>query len=125
MPNIFYPAVMYPADKSGLYGVVIPGVNVNGTGKTMTDAFADAAEILQEVIDDLGGSDAPAPADMDAVTKTIDANGGTLTFISAIIPGKTVRINVTLPEDLIKRIDAVAPNRSAFLAKSALEELRR
>jgi len=37
---------------------------------------------------------------------------------------KIVRVNVTLPEGLLKRIDAVAENRSKFLAGAAEQALR-
>jgi hypothetical protein len=40
------------------------------------------------------------------------------------LPGKTVRLNVTMDEGLVARIDRVARNRSAFLAEAARERLR-
>ena len=122
MQSTFYPAILYPADDDGIFGVVIPGINVNAGGDSATAALHDAAAILQEVIDDLSasGDPVPAPADLGAV----DAGGGTLAMIPAVLPGKSVRVNITLPDSLVKRIDAAAPNRSAFLAESALQRLR-
>ncbi|MCK9257110.1 MAG: type II toxin-antitoxin system HicB family antitoxin [Sulfurospirillaceae bacterium] len=38
---------------------------------------------------------------------------------------KTKRINITLPERIIKMIDKQYPNRSAFLSEAALEKLNR
>lgn len=40
------------------------------------------------------------------------------------LPGKTVRLNITMDEGLVARIDRVARNRSAFLAEAARERLR-
>lgn len=40
-------------------------------------------------------------------------------------PERAVRINVTLPEDLVRSIDRVAANRSRFLAAAARDRLRR
>lgn len=122
MQSTFYPAILYPADASGLHGALIPGANVNASGASAEAALSDAAAILQEVIDDLAadGETPPAPADIAAM----DLEGGTLVMIPAILPTKTVRVNITLPDSLVQRIDAVAPNRSAFLAESALQRLR-
>lgn len=122
MQSTFYPAILYPADASGLHGALVPGANVNASGASAEAALSDAAAILQEVIDDLtaDGETPPAPADIAAM----ELEGGTLVMIPAILPTKTVRVNITLPDSLVQRIDAVAPNRSAFLAESALQRLR-
>ena len=122
MQTTFYPAILYPADDNGLFRVTVPGVNVNASGPTAQAALADAAAILQDVIDDLaaGGEPVPPPPPPEAV----DCAGGTLALLPAILPGRRIRVNVSLPDSLVKRIDAVAPNRSAFLAESALRRLR-
>jgi len=39
-------------------------------------------------------------------------------------PPRTVRVNVTLPEDVIAAIDKVTTNRSRFLVEAAREKLR-
>ncbi len=117
MPRIFYPAILYPADSNGLHGVVVPGIAVNASGPDSQSALAEAALVLQEVVDDLraDGLDAPAPQDAGE----LDADGGTIVLLPVILPGRTVRINVTMDEELIRRIDAIAPNRSGFLARAA------
>ena len=122
MQSTFYPATLYPADDQGIFGVEIHGINVNGCGPTADAALADAAAILQEVIDDLSaaGETVPAPC---AVSELTPAEG-MLCMIPASAPSRTLRINVTLPDNLVHRIDAIAPNRSAFLAESALQRLR-
>jgi predicted RNase H-like HicB family nuclease len=122
MAITYFPAILHPADQNGLWGVEVPGINVNGSGATLEAALNDATSILQEVVDDLSttedGVPVPAPAD------SVDANGGTLVMIPASVASKSVRINVTLPDSLIERIDAVTPNRSSFLAEGALMKLR-
>jgi predicted RNase H-like HicB family nuclease len=117
MPRSYYPAILYPADSHGLHGVTVPGINVNGQGSDAQAALADAALILQEVIDDLlaEGDSLPDPLD----PSTIDAEDGAIVMLPATLPGKSVRINVTMDEELIRRIDAVASNRSGFLARAA------
>ena len=122
MATTFFPAILYPVDTDGLFGVEVPGININASGDTQESALNDAAGMLQDVVDDLSaaGEAIPAPVTVGA----LDLTGGTLAMIPANLPSKTVRINVTLPDHLVQRIDAIAPNRSAFLAQSALERLR-
>jgi metal-responsive CopG/Arc/MetJ family transcriptional regulator len=38
---------------------------------------------------------------------------------------RAVRINVSLPEDVVQSIDRVSANRSRFLAETARERLKR
>ena len=122
MATTFFPAILYPVDADDLFGVEVLGININASGDTQEGALADAAGMLQDVVDDLSaaGEAIPSPVAVGA----LDLMGGTLAMIPANLPSKTVRINVTLPDHLVQRIDAIAPNRSAFLAQSALERLR-
>ena len=55
------------------------------------------------------------PHNRDAVAFLVDAPAQAV---------RSVRINVMLPEDLVRAIDRVAPNRSGFLAEAAREKLR-
>ncbi len=43
----------------------------------------------------------------------------------AELPGRILRLNITMDEGLVARIDRVAKNRSAFLAEAAREALAR
>lgn len=122
MPVTYYPAILWPADLGGLYGVTVPGVNVNGSGASAADALTDAAAILQEVLDDLSADRQPVPAPM--AIEAIENAGGKLVLLPASLPERSVRVNVTLPADLVARIDAASGNRSAFLARWALHGLR-
>lgn len=123
MPTTIYPGLIYPADDGGLIGVTIPGINVNTSGATAAEAVADAAAILQEVIDDLTAEKHPLPAPVDV--DDIDQGEAALAFFTAILPGKSVRLNITLPEGLVARIDEQSPNRSAFLAAAATSALNK
>lgn len=122
MPMTYYPAILWPADAAGLYGVTVPGVNVNASGASAAEALADAAAVLQEVLDDLAADRHPVPVPM--AVEAVDAAGGNLVLLPASLPERSVRVNVTLPADLVARIDAASGNRSAFLARWALHGLR-
>lgn len=117
MPQHFYPAVLYPADDNGQHAVVIAGINVNASGPNQQSALSDAAAILQEVIDDLASAGEPIP--LPPGIESLDAEGGTIVLVPASVPGKNQRVNVMMPEELLQRIDAFAPNRSAFLTEAA------
>ena len=118
----YYPAILHPADSDGLYGVTVPGANVNGSGATASEALQDAVAILQEVVDDLAqtGEGVPQPTQVEV----IDPGFGKVYLLPVSLPERSVRVNVTLPADLVARIDAASGNRSAFLARWALHGLR-
>jgi hypothetical protein len=71
-----------------------------------------------------GGETVPNPADLDAVMAD-PHNQAAIAFLVDVPSrqGRTVRINVTLPEDLIRDIDRVTTNRSRFLAEAAHRHL--
>ncbi|WP_338445973.1 type II toxin-antitoxin system HicB family antitoxin [Pelagerythrobacter marensis] len=121
MPQQFYPAILYPSDQDGLFGVVVPGINVNVSASSEEAALQMAAAVLQDVIDDLASDDAGIPQPLKRAD--IEPNGGTIVLLPATMPGQSKRINITMDEDLIRRIDTVASNRSAFLASAARAQL--
>ena len=122
MATTYFPAILWPADAAGLFGVTVPGAHVNGSGATEAEALADAALILQEVLDDLAAARAPLPTPV--AIAALDRGEGMVALLPAMLPERTVRVNVTLPADLVARIDAASPNRSAFLARWAQHGLR-
>jgi len=127
MTHVLYPAIVFPTDpETGLVGITIPGININTCGQTTEDAVQDATAILQEVLDDLSAADEspPDPFTLEATLALDGGDGGSVVYIQAVLPGRNVRVNVMLPEGLVKRIDAIAPNRSSFLAEGALHKLR-
>lgn len=56
-----------------------------------------------------------------------DSEGAMIALVSVDLPGKAVRVNVTIEESLLKRIDRAAEasgeSRSGFLAQSARARL--
>jgi predicted RNase H-like HicB family nuclease len=121
MAKHFYPGVLYPADADGLFGVFVPNVNVMASGSSADEALADAAEILQEYCDNLAdkGEMPESPAQIDE----IDLDGGQIVMLPVLMPAEQARLNIMMDATLVKRIDAVAPNRSAFLSAAARAHL--
>jgi hypothetical protein len=70
------------------------------------------------------GEEAPAPSSLEAIMADPE-NGDAVAFLVTLrAPAdRTVRVNITLPERLLRRIDERATNRSAFLARAAEKAL--
>ena len=86
-----------------------------------------AAEALSLHINGMveDGETVPDPMSLDLIMSDA-ANQEAVAFLVdlATKPSRSVRINVTLPEDLIDQIDRLTRNRSGFLAEAARAELR-
>ncbi len=128
----WYPAVVERA-KDG-FGVVFPDVpGCTSAGDTVEEALSNAAEALEghiellvehgEPVPEPGPPDAPVPdwlgEDVDVVVRVL---------VPVEMPGRAMRLNITLDEGLVRRIDRVARalgmSRSGFLAEAARRMLR-
>jgi predicted DNA binding CopG/RHH family protein len=70
----------------------------------------------------------PEPSTLDAVMELPDSKGGVAIRVAVKTQApKCIRVNVTLPEDILERIDKSATSRgltrSAFLTRAAKREL--
>lgn len=105
-----------------------PGVATAGT--SLDDARAMAEEALALHVEGLieDGEAIPEPSTLDEVMADPDNKDAVaiLVGVKTVAP-KCVRVNVTLPEDILDRIDKYANQegltRSAFLARAAKREL--
>jgi predicted RNase H-like HicB family nuclease len=111
------------------YGVDFPDFpGCITAGRTLEEARRMAAEALAFHVDGMreDGDPVPPPSPMDAIM-TNPHNRNAIAFL-VDLPAKSrraVRINVSLPEDVVQSIDRVAANRSRFLADAARERLKR
>lgn len=123
-----YIALLFKKDGSD-YGVAFPDFPGCVTaGETLEEARRLAAEALAFHIDGMraAGEAIPDPSTLDAVMADPgNRNGFGFLVEMPDPPGRSLRINVTLPEDLIQAIDRTTGNRSRFLAEAARERLRR
>ena len=96
-------------------------------GKTMQEAYFMAQEALSghiETLHSLGEALPARPLTLDQAMRHPSAKGALCSLmVHAVLPGRSKRINITMNEDLIERIDRVSDNRSAFLAAAAMEKL--
>jgi predicted RNase H-like HicB family nuclease len=96
-------------------------------GSTLEEARIMAAEALALHIEGMieDGVAIPASAELDAIAA--DANNSAVLPFLVEVPiqrSRVMRVNVTLPEDLVQEIDRVSKNRSRFLADAARDHLR-
>ena len=123
-----YIALLHKDDDSD-YGVSFPDFpGCITAGKTQDEARRMAAEALAFHIHGMrnGGEPIPEPSTLDAIMADPENRDG-FGFLVDVPdpPGRSIRINVTLPEDLIQAIDRTTKNRSRFLADAARERLAR
>lgn len=66
----------------------------------------------------------PEPSSRDTIMNDPE-NRDAVAFLAEVAtrPAKSVRINVTLPQDVIMAIDRVTTNRSRFMAEAAKAKL--
>jgi predicted RNase H-like HicB family nuclease len=116
------------------FGVVFPDLpGCTSDGATMQEAAVMAAEALALHIEGMReeGERIPEPS---APGRVPDWLGDGSTIITSVLvpvemPGKAVRINVTMDEALVQRLDAAAAvegnSRSGYLAQAVRERLQR
>ncbi|KMN29782.1 MULTISPECIES: type II toxin-antitoxin system HicB family antitoxin [Chromobacterium] len=132
---MYYPIAVEPGDDQHAYGVIVPDLpGCFSAGDTLDEAIRNAREAielhLEGLVEDL---------DVIPLASSAQAHVGKSEFaghIWALVDvditrylGKATKINVTLPANLLHRIDEYVAShpeydsRSGFLAKTALEKL--
>jgi predicted RNase H-like HicB family nuclease len=105
------------------YGVSFPDFpGCISAGKDLDEARAMAQEALALHIEGMveDGEAIPEPSSLENVMNDENNRSGVAVLVPAPdIAEKVVRINVTMPEGLLRRIDERAANRSRFLAQAA------
>jgi predicted RNase H-like HicB family nuclease len=120
-------------DAGSDYGVSFldfPGVVA--VGKDLDEARAMAEEALALHIDGLvaNGEAVPEASSLEGVMSDPDNKDGVATLVAVKTDAaKSVRVNVTLPEDVLAQIDKFAKerglSRSGFLAQAAKKVIER
>jgi predicted RNase H-like HicB family nuclease len=114
-------------DAGSDYGVSFPDLpGCISAGSSLAEARAMAVEALALHIQGLqdDGEAIPEPSTLDAIMAD-PANRSGVAFLAPVAggPSRAVRVNVTLPEDALSRIDAYAEQhgytRSGFLLSAA------
>lgn len=120
MSTTYYPAVIERgAEGFGVFFPDLPGCV--SAGVTIQEAALGAEEALNGhlAVSAEHGDDIPAPSDIDAIERDPDVDEVARILVRGERPGRAVRIQVSIDDGLLARIDRVAKNRSRFLADAA------
>lgn len=126
MATVWYPAIIERAEDG--FSVFFPDVpGCVSAGATIQEAARNAEEALSGhiAVGVQHGDHFAAPSDLDDLACDPECDEVSRLLVRAELPGKAVRINITLDESLVAAIDKVAKNRSGFLADAARESLAR
>ncbi len=125
-----YIALLHKNGRKG-YGVIFPDFpGCVSAGHTTEVALRQAAEALALHVDGMreDGHKIPKPRTLEAIREAgqdwVDMKDAIVATVSLLPPqGKALRVQVTMDERLLARIDAVTKNRSAFRSQAALRIL--
>ena len=111
------------------YGVDFPDFpGCITAGRTLEEGRRMAEEALAFHVDGMrqDGEPVPPPSSMDVIMSDRHNRNAVAFLVDLPNPSpRAIRINVSLPEDVIQSIDRVSANRSRFLAEAARERLKR
>lgn len=126
----YYPAIIEQGpDGFCVFFPDLPGCT--SAGATMQEAALNAEEALQAHIDLTveHGEAIPDPSALDEIETDPDINEAARILVRADPPGRSVRVNITLPEELLGAIDRYAArtgySRSGLLAQAVRERMSR
>lgn len=132
---MYYPIAIEPGDDTHAFGAVVPDIpGCFSAGDSFEQALVNAREAIEFHLEGLceDGFDIPQANPLQAHYSNPDFAGWVWALVEVDITpylGKSQKVNVTLPDVLLKRIDdtvAKKPaykSRSGFLAQAALHEL--
>lgn len=124
MPATYFPAVIDRAADG--FGVTFPDLpGCIAAGATINEACLQAEQALALHIEAMvkDKDQIPAPSDLDSIEEVEGADDVARVLIRADVPSKVERVLVSMDANLLRAIDAAAPNRSAFLADAARAHL--
>ena len=120
-------------DADSDYGVSFPDLpGCISAGHTLDEARAMAAEALAFHLEGLqtDGGAIPEPSTLQSIMADTENRDGVAIVVDAPkTSGRSIRVNITLPEDVLAEIDRHAEDhglsRSGFLALAARREMQR
>ena len=118
-------------DPDSDFGVSFPDLpGCVSAGVDLNEAQAMAAEALALHLEGMigDGETIPTPSSLEKIMADAENRDGVAVLVSApLAPVRAVRVNITLPEDVLRDIDAYAESngftRSGFLANAARKAL--
>ena len=124
MATVHYPAIIERAEHG--YSVFFPDLpGCTSAGDTIQEAAIAAEEALSGhlAVSIEHGDIIPDPTAVDQVARDPEADEVARILVRGERRGRAVRVQVSIDEGLLARIDRVAKNRSGFLADAARAKL--
>lgn len=125
MSVVYYPAIIekYNDESFGVFFPDLPGCT--SSGSSITEAVINAEEALYGhiLVSHEYGEKINEPTSIDKIKVEDDVNEVGRILVKSTVPGKKVRINITMDENLLNSINRVSNNRSGFLSDAAYEYL--
>lgn len=124
MATVHYPAIIERAEHG--YSVYFPDLpGCTSAGDTIQQAALSAEEALSGhlAVSIEHGDVIADPTDIDGIAVDPDVIEVARILVRGERPGRAVRVQVSIDEGLLARIDRVAKNRSGFLADAARAKL--
>ncbi|MDB5174254.1 MAG: hypothetical protein JWN51_3027 [Phycisphaerales bacterium] len=128
-----YPVAIHK-DPDSDYGVTVPDLpGCFSAGSTLDEAIAMAKEAIELHLEGLiaDGQSIPRPRPIERHRGKAAYKGATWAVVSVDagnLPGRAVRINITMPERVLRRVDrfaeAAGETRSGLLAEAALHYIK-
>ena len=129
MPVAYYPAIIDKGEHG--YGVVFPDLpGCTSAGDTIDEAARNAEQALRGHLEVMieHGDPVPEPSALDAIERDPEVNEAARVLVRTDLPGKSLRLNISMDEGLIEAMDAAASaqgmNRSAYLASLVRADLK-
>lgn len=120
-------------EENGCFGVAFPDFpGCTTVARSLDEAVAKAAQVLAFHVEGLAeDGEVPTPRTLEQLRKDArfraDAKGAMIALVPYDPPARAVRVNITLDESLLARIDRAAESagetRSGFLADAARKRL--
>ena len=118
MASVAYIAVVERGKRG--FGVFFPDVpGCVSAGRTEQEVFANAEEALSGHLAEMVRAGESLPRRSDDIPSDPEVDEYCRILVRVELPGKAVRLNITMDEGLVAAIDRVASNRSNFLAEAA------
>ncbi len=126
MPATYYPAIIDRSDSG--FGVTFPDFpGCIAAGGTPSEAAMQAEGALALHVEAMAkdGDLIPDPSDLDAIEAVEGVEDVARLLVRVDRPLKVERVLVSIDSNLLRAIDAVTPNRSAWIAEAARAALSR
>ena len=123
-----YPVIIHVNEAGTEYGVIVPDFpGVFSGGSTIEECLENVQDAVECYYEDVDVKELPAPSPLKDVMHMECAEGGAIMLAevdTSFLNKKTVRVNISIPEYLLGRIDkkahAAGLSRSAYMVKAAL-----